>query len=301
MHVCINIDCNYIFPAVAMIESLNFHLSKNVTMNLHILCEEFNMKNYSLFIKYLKSRGINHEFYLIDSELFKNVKVTHHISKATYFRLLIEKVVPNSIKRILFLDCDLIIMKNITDLYNTNLNDYEIACIEENIGHEHLKRLRILNEDFHFNAGVLLINLEKWRTNNITSKLLKNLSENIDSLVYWDQDILNLTIKNKIKLDKYWNLTETNLKECFNSSVENFGIIHYTGSCKPWNCSSHPYRDYFFKHYSNRFDYNKLKILHQFVKLRDNSTLLRRITRRIIGINLYLNPTNLKLYHKFLN
>ncbi|HEA8165091.1 TPA: hypothetical protein RXN25_001586, partial [Campylobacter coli] len=127
------------------------------------------------------------------------------------------------------------------------------------------KILRIGNSSEYFNAGVLIINIPKFRKQNILKKLLKATQE-IKNPPGVDQDIFNYILNGDVKfLENKWNFTkepksiEKDLEEwlsedlynLYRLSEENFNLIHYADRIKPWNSSSCNFFDLWWKYAQN--------------------------------------------------
>lgn len=129
---------------------------------------------------------------------------------SAYLRLKVASTLPKTIKKCLYLDTDMLILSDIRDIFNTNLDDYLLAAV----GDFHTSRIlpayagktsyAFDATQPYFNSGMLLINLEKWRKEQIENKLLDFLATY--QVVYHDQDAINAIAKDRIlKLSPKWN------------------------------------------------------------------------------------------------
>ncbi len=247
-------DKNYIQHFTVALTSLlenNFNIINNVFLihdieNISIFTQvkKFFISKYDKKIKLLK----------IDSQKLDKYNLSHHLTKATYFRLLIADVIPQEVNKILFLDSDIIVNGSIEKLTTLNFEKNETSdtqCYLFAADHRYLSSdlTRLQDLDFkgnkYFNAGILLINLKKWREDN-TSKLFIQKLEKYGSKILWaDQDILNLVFDEKwCELDYTYNAYGL-LKHDKNI----YNIIHYTGSSKPWYFfNNHPYKNLYWKY-----------------------------------------------------
>ena len=178
----------------------------------------------------------NIEYIQVDFSLFENFKTSiEYISKETFFRYIIADVAPN-LKKCLYLDADIVVNGNLSSLWQKDISDFYAAGVEDsyvqNIRHK--EKLGLSAKDLYINAGVLLLNLENIRKNNITKELFNNTIKWQNKILFQDQDVINITLKNKIKpLDSIYNFMTENAKKEKNKR-NNAIIIHYTGKCKPW-------------------------------------------------------------------
>ncbi len=210
-----------------------------------------------------KIHDFNVEFVKINDETFEECPITRscvHISKPTYYRYIIPRVKPN-LDKCFYFDCDIIVEKSLDEFWKMDFeNNYAIAV--EELHQCAINDAKRLNVDTIFNAGVLLINLKKWKEDNIEQKLFENTSKlaSENNLIWQDQDVLNYTFANKVKfispkynpqcnafyLTKCSTFTEDELENAKKDPT----IIHYNSDLKPWekNCQhglKNRYQKYF--------------------------------------------------------
>ena len=185
-------------------------------------------------------------------------------SLTTYSRLFVSTLLPDDIDRILFLDCDAIVLDSFKDLWDTNIDDYYCAGVLDPLIDEHMKsQFWFLNVESYINAGFLFVNLKKWRENNVEEKFIKFINNNCDKYFVADQGVINLVLKDKIKIiEPKYNLlfgfqsydydvakmllgmeNEYYTKEIVDDSKKNPVFVHFPsyGSIVPWNNTNHKY------------------------------------------------------------
>ncbi len=196
----------------------------------------------------------------------------NHISVATYFRLFIENYVNEDLSCITYIDADTICvespLKKITETTNTLLkSNYVLAArteqlLEENEIEDVFLRLKL--DSTYFNAGILVIDLKKWRDNKLTQKLTEKMNAIQKDIVHWDQDVLNSYFNGEyLELDKILNF------DAFESDKfpNNLKILHFIGSKKPWYLSGmfNKGSEYYHQNYS-KFSKNRYHIVHRWKK-----------------------------------
>ncbi len=196
---------------------------------------------------------------------FPNLK-NNHISEATYYRLFIENYLDRSLKNVFYVDPDTIcvsdpisslkkrfqelinseyIISARTEILKSEINNYETFYINDPV--IPFKRLGI--DNYYFNAGVILIDYQKWLNSKLTKKLIDKLETLKDEIIAWDQDVLNSEINgNYIELSNKFNTYQTELNS---KGISNILIIHYLGSKKPW--TSRGALDLTSKYYHNNY------------------------------------------------
>ena len=228
-----------------------------------------------------------------DSESFRTYRIAEHVSLNTYLRLLLADIIPQEIAGGLFLDSDTVVTGSLKELANYDFKEpgspalFAVMEIPEQ-NEFNSKRISDMGyqTDRYFNAGVLLVNLEKWRAGDMSKKLIEMASRYMDQLIFWDQDVLNMFFANNWgPLDSKYNA----LNLIWKRKKEPL-IIHFAGGSKPWNyLNRHPYKACYFKYLKltpfggNRYnDFSIMKIPYKYY--RDLRHLLNYCRRRVTGI-----------------
>lgn len=203
-----------------------------------------------------------------------------HVSLPTFFRLFIENFIPESINEILYLDADVVCMKNFEQEYYdifTSIKKEQHVIGARTIGgvsgNEELFERLDLNGKKYFNAGVMFIDVVSWKKNNIGEKLNNLLYK--DTYIYMDQDILNKYFDgNYYEIYDYMNylikVEESNeVQPIIDKFVkDNAKLIHYVGTSKPWHAefassqNSSYYQNYYAKIHMNSKHITKNPIKH---------------------------------------
>ena len=184
----------------------------------------------------------------------KNIKFpnlnNNHISEATYYRLYTSSYLPNDIKHITYLDADTVCTNNPTNhimRIQSKLDDNKSIAVKTEMNRQPdtsalFDKLQMSSKKY-FNAGVMVINLDLWKENNIEDKARDKMVLLADKIQFWDQDILNSIIDGDyVELDSELNYIVSldtnalrNMKKEIKLSDENLPqFIHYAGSSKPW-------------------------------------------------------------------
>lgn len=245
MNILVAPNDYYVFPTLVMLKSLveNTILRNNDCWNVYIFDEElaeYKMENIHYFCK---KNSINIHDIKIQKGIFDKAPTSNHITKATYYRLLAPFLLPIDIDRILYLDGDIITIRSLNSLYETKLESYEAMAVCEGLGVSHVKYevydyLNIPHSFPYFNAGVLLMDLNKMRDVLKSTQTIFNFIDKHPILKYHDQDILNGLFYEKVKYVD-WRIYNQSIihihsKEDARKCLETAAIIHYAGSDKPW-------------------------------------------------------------------
>lgn len=192
----------------------------------------------------------------ISEELQMDVAIDRG-SLSQYARLFVASVLPFDLKRVLYLDCDIIIVQSLEELWNLNMHGKTIAALKDAFSKWYRMNIELKPNDIMFNSGVMLIDLEKWKAQKIEEKLMKFISNKNGKIQQGDQGALNAVLANdtycfeprfnSVTIFYDFNYkemmiyrkppkgfyTETQVKE----AIEHPVIIHFTTSFlsrRPW-------------------------------------------------------------------
>ena len=148
----------------------------------------------------------------------------YHVTLPTYFRYKIGNLFKD-ISTLLYLDCDVIVKKSLGKLFDIDLKDNYCAMILDAESQREAKRLGLKK---YFNAGVMLINLDLWRKDNLEKKLFDYTIKNAKKIFWQDQDVINIVNSLYLKDGKSPNATQggaDGLTVNTNSELYNLGLI----------------------------------------------------------------------------
>ena len=231
----------YVDQVLTTIKSICYH---NRSMRFYLINSDFPNE----WIKQLNKR-----LEKFDSEII-NCRVTSEqisryktdISYTVFLRYFVADFVQED--KALYLDCDLLVTKNLDDLFATDLQDYPLAAVRDFGGRAYF------GQEI-FNAGVLLINNILWKQEQMTQKLIDLTNEWHDKVDQADQSILNMLFEHKwLELDFDYNhivihkqFTDYQLP----AGQDYPAIIHYLSHRKPWkDLASQTYRDVWWYYHS---------------------------------------------------
>lgn len=172
-----------------------------------------------------------------------------YISIATYYRLFVTELLPRGVQKVLYLDCDIVVNGSLDEFWHLNMSDSAIAGVpdiySQNI--ETYERMQYPMEKIYVNAGVLLMNLDYWRSHRVYERCMEYIANNQERLLWCDQDVLNAVLYDeKVVLPLRWNYQIPMLLkfhfDTFDKPMQqlilaerNPVIIHYVSRTKPWN------------------------------------------------------------------
>lgn len=260
-HIALNMDDQYLEHASAMLASV-FHNNPDLHFAVHVITAGLGtttIKGLNDLVagQYHQELQV-HELSGQSAKLFPGY-VNSHISQAANYRLFVADILPRTIDKVLYLDCDLIVRGDLKTLFDIPLDGNAIGAVEDMWSgkDDNYERLDYPREYGYFNSGVMMISLSHWREHNLSGRFV-DFHKSHPNLVFVDQDILNGVLHDKWQhLPLAWNVQDGFLRrkcrvrqemmpEVMNACQDPM-IIHFTGSRKPWNydCLS-PFRDEYF-------------------------------------------------------
>ena len=218
--------------------------------------------------------------------------------KNIYLRLWVDEFFDQNVDYVLYLDVDTLVVDTIDEMFHPQKTDFIIGAVDIPFADSH-KRCHLPLEFGYFNSGVLLFNVQRWRTEHCREQLLMFLIENKDIALNPDQDALNgVFYRQRLNLDYTYNvitpffrrydyqkLGSDELTRVRNEAK----IIHFNGRARPWLYScNHPYQHKY-------FDYLSLTPWHTF-KPQDKSlyTLMKKRLRILLGKESFIHISDVK-------
>lgn len=211
----------------------------------------------------------------IDVEGIANTKIEvfkWHIS--TFSRLFLLHVLPSTMDKVIYVDCDMIIRHSLVPLWDMDMENAWVMSADDCRGERYRDDIGIDRKSIYTNNGLMVIDLKAWRENNIEEKFIAFIKKYNGNITYVDQGVLNGVLQplHKIKLlpieynaqsacyylgydglDLCRKPVWAYAKEDFNNGISDPVIVHFT-SCfyagsRPWEKKdNHPYRQEFLKY-----------------------------------------------------
>ena len=243
IHIAMATDDNYVFPTIVSMTSILENRNSDTKIDFYMMLSGEVSQESKNKILSLQNKYSNCNVTLIDmKDKMKELFIDRHLTTAVYYRLMLPSLLPD-LDKVLYLDTDIIAKKDLSELFNYNLNDYYIAGVPSVIaeGLETIKFRAKFDNDFYMqkygtdifkksyiNSGIMLFNLKNMRKDNIEPKLLECAKSH--NFIAHDQCTLNMVCYGKIL-----NLPSIYNKASLNNWDSNQVILHYLGRNKPWN------------------------------------------------------------------
>lgn len=236
-------DDRYVPHAGTMLCSL---LEHNKIHRVHLFYSSIRGSELAKLNSLVSGYGSELSLYDVSPADFKDLLVDKWASIAVYYRLLAPRILPRDMQKVLYLDSDIIVRGPLRPLWDIDMTGHALAAVVDH-DQEAGMVLGLPAGAPYFNSGVLLINLQFWRQNDVAERAISFVRNNPQKVRYWDQDGLNATLFGRwIVLPSIWNWQES----CVPSGCGEEPIIaHFISSAKPWqwygeHAFKHEYRKY---------------------------------------------------------
>lgn len=191
-------------------------------------------------------------FVAIDDESVAGLPtmVFEGVPAALWYRVFLAQLLP-SVERVLYLDGDTIAVDSLAPLWETDLGDNYVGAVTNVLMREHAgrpERLGLPGPGSYFNTGVMLLNLDLWRREDLGPAILEYARANRDRLGWADQDAMNILVgERRLHLHPRWNVMNSVVEfpwaadvfgtEAVAEARDNPAIRHFEGPAanKPWH------------------------------------------------------------------
>lgn len=242
IHIALTFDDNFWAPAYAVMRSvclttrrrdITFHLLHDGLSEAHRADLETVRSEFGIAI-------VHHELaeHAEFNRVCRSLPVDARLHTVMYARLLLHLFVPKDAGRVIYLDCDTLVIAPIERLYEAEMDGQPIAAVQDAMrlfvmkGRDMRAKGTIFNgADDYFNSGVMLIDLEKFASANPPAHIEAFKAQGLLEHLYFDQDMLNLMFKGQWKALP-WRFNITDPREA-HQAMDPY-IVHYTGKARPW-------------------------------------------------------------------
>ncbi len=256
-------DDAYVKFMVVAMKSVIDNASRKYEYRMHVLHTDISSENQAL-VKQMETANCKIDFVDVTSRLKsieKKISLRDYYTATTYYRLFIPEMFPKYDK-VVYIDGDTIVREDIANLYHADLGNNYIGAVRDQLVvqtdtyGDYVEKVLGISRGAYFNAGVVVINCEQFRKQNILKQFIELLNT-YTFVVAQDQDYLNILCKdNVLWLDSRWNVQMTgNIP----FSEDRAKLIHYNLAEKPWHYESCRMGKYFWEYAKKTEKYEELR------------------------------------------
>jgi lipopolysaccharide biosynthesis glycosyltransferase len=254
IHIAASCDDNYAQHVGVAFQSLLSNTKTPQNISLHLISDNISVNNQEKLKSIAQNFKARIEIIRSTNEQFTDLPTSRY-GTAAYQRIALASYLSPDINKVIYLDSDTLVLDDIIHLWEIDLQGRGLAAVE-NFSPKACQDLGFDRKGY-FNSGVLLIDLDYWRSHHILAKTVSLIKDNVQKIRYFDQCGLNLSFKNGwVKIPPQWNqqgdiygVIKKYLNGCgytkaqLQNAVNKPGIVHFIGTQKPWllNCF-HPFK-----------------------------------------------------------
>ena len=263
LHIAISSDANYAKLVSILLVSLFENNKWANCITVHLLSNNIDEESIKQIERHIPcGQGVLNVYDISDINSRLKVRVPPTISISSYSRLFLSSLLSSDIDKVIYMDVDAIVSGSLEKLWNTDMKDYQIAGVLDDVSLYAKKAIGLSLNTAYVNAGFLVLNIKQWREDDIEAKILDYLIAHNGNVFHHDQGLINAVCIRKMILPVNYNMV-TNFfvfpyhsfkQQPFYSEEEMEDgkkhpiFIHFTAGVanRPWmrNCK-HPLKDIF--------------------------------------------------------
>lgn len=259
-------DERYAIPLAAMGRSIGDRLGPGRSVALFVIDGGLTLETRQHLLSSWDADKLQVQFVAPQFGGNRELPVWGRLPPLTYARIFVPLILPSLYGKAIFLDSDVVVQRDIHELWEVDMEGHTVLAVQDpavpyvssRCGLKHYRDLNIPRGHPYFNAGVMVIDIDKWIDINATEKVMAFIRENADDLSYCDQDGLNAVLWQDWKaLDPRWQvqprfvlrdrLPLPHLDATARRVLkEDPWILHFSGRVKPWIFDGHSQADLIF-------------------------------------------------------
>jgi lipopolysaccharide biosynthesis glycosyltransferase len=277
-------DNKFVIPLAVTVRSVLDTLAEGSRVQLYVLDGGITPENRARLESSWNDPRLSVEWRQQNMAEFETMPLDGHVTAATYLRLRLAHLLPESVGRVIYMDADMLARHDLTELWNEPQGDAPVQAVQDCAAPwidaeitasnfeqmqpflaawrpiSNYKELGLRPAAPYFNAGMMVVDLDRWRREGATEKLMQCVRDNAEYVLWWDQYVLNVVFCDRWRqLDLRWNLgahlsiypswkNSPLSKEQFAQLKDDPWIVHFCSPVKPWHDGCrHPYTAAFFE------------------------------------------------------
>jgi lipopolysaccharide biosynthesis glycosyltransferase len=242
IHIACAADADYVKPMAVMLRSLFANVGPGRTVRVHALDGGIHDRDKARIAEACGDRGSIHWLAATHSQ-FPGVPLWGRMSVSTYYKLLIADRLPTDLAKVIWLDCDMVVLGDVARLWDHDLagrhalatQDSVVPLVSSRSGVAAWQELGLPGDATYFNAGVMMIDLALWRRDRVGDRALDYVRQHRDRVYFWDQEGLNAVLAGQWgELDPRWNYNASIPPDSTRTGRGDPWIVHFAGNLKPW-------------------------------------------------------------------
>ncbi len=292
LHVLYAVDRKQVVGCAVSMRSILEHVSPDADVQFHVMTRRLRPRDLAALRRTVLASGRRADlgFYEIDFRRIAHLWRSRLVSRTAYARLFLGEVLPATVTRCIYLDCDTVVVRDIAEAWESDLGGRTIGAVADGgsvASRAHQERVG-LAEARYFNSGFAVIDVARWRERGVGARALAHAAEPTRGRrLFVDQDALNRALEGDWQeLPNVWN---ARVEASPWLTADSLAVFHFTSSPKPWQADyQRRFREVFLHHldltaYAGRRAWNPGGWGARFAKLRRAVPYLPAVLRLLIG------------------
>jgi lipopolysaccharide biosynthesis glycosyltransferase len=229
LRVVYSSDNNYAQHVGVSMTSLFQNNKEFNDINIYLIENNISIENKNNLK--LISEKYNRKIMFIDFNGFSNklkLNIGNSISINSYARLFLSSVIEMNVDKVIYLDSDSVINKSLYELWNTDISEFYAAGVLDTVSENTKLRINIDPKSAYINAGMLLINLKKWREEDIEKRFIEFINAHNGEVFHHDQGTINGVLHEKfLILHPKYNAMTTYYTMSRHEIMQYYGLKDY--------------------------------------------------------------------------
>lgn len=264
-------DDAYAMPLSVTLLSAIDHLGERQPCKVFVLDGGITESSRDRLRETCRDERVSIEFISAELSLLEGLPVSDHVNLNTYLRLLIPRILPDWAQRAIYLDSDLLVRRDLTELWNQPQRGLPLLAVQDSAAPyidssaaidcyrrcwayianarpiANFRELGLSPRSKYFNGGLLVVDVELWRRESISEQLIDCLRLYREHVLWWDQYALNVVLHGRWgELDRRWNQgshfhkypsykTSPFDEQTYKQIKNDPWVIHFSSPAKPWH------------------------------------------------------------------
>ena len=244
IHIALTFNDAFWAPAYAVMRSVCLASPRRADMVFHLCHDGLSAEHASVLDTIADEFGARLAYHpLREDERFRSMArdlpVGRRFPSVVYARLLLDLIVPPEAERVIYLDCDTMLLDDIAALHEVDLGGKALGAVRDGwaLFNKNGRDAREKRDIFdpaspYFNSGMLVIDLARFAAADIPGRLAELRAAGVLEKLYYDQDMLNLIFAGDwVELDWRWNVIDPRMAH----QALHPKLLHFTGEQRPWS------------------------------------------------------------------
>ena len=256
-------DAGYVAPLAVMAESAAIHLRPGRTIELHVIDGGIPAGDKRELQDLFDGLRLSAHWHRPDRSAFLGVPLWGLVGLSVYDKLHVPDALPAEADQVLWLDADTLVLADLSTLWDRGTGAHAVLAardplvpfVSSRFGVAAYRELGLQRDAPHFNAGVMLIDLQRWRRQRVPARALEYVKRHANAVSFFDQEGLNAVLADQWgELDPSWNWSPlppaTSARAPHRANLPSaVKVVHFTGNLKPWRYEGrHPCYAVYYEH-----------------------------------------------------